>query len=284
MTFSLRAQFDLTGRVGLITGAANILGPEFAAALAESGARLALLDIRSDACQEVARQIHETYGTQTLALTADVGEESAVAAAVAEALSTFGHIDRSHQRGGGPRRPTTPGRSGVLSAGLESGNDQNLTGMFLCTKHVLLHFVSRGQGNIINVASIYGVVGPDPRIYGDSWYLDQRINTPPVYAASKGGMVSFTRYLATTLAPHHNRANCVTPGGVSSGQNETFVERCSTRVPLGRMARRKELQGAVLFPASDASSYVTWHNPGGRRRLDDMVASRKALQRGGGRA
>ncbi len=221
---------------------------------------MALTDINNENCASVAREVGEIYGTKTLAIATDVANEPAVADIVNQVLSAFGRIDiliiAAATKSLNYFRP-------LSEYYLEDGNQVmavNLTGMFLCTKHVVPHFIDQKRGNIINIASIYGVVGPDPRIYEGSWYLGQQINTPPVYAASKGGVVNFTRYVATTLAAHNIRANCVTPGGVSSGQNETFVKHYSARVPMGRMACREELQGAVLFLASDASSYVTGHN------------------------
>lgn len=260
MTISLRDQLNLAGRVALITGAANILGPEFAAALAEFGAQLALVDINGKACTHVAQQVEETYGTRALAIRADISDEKAVAAMVRQVMSTFGHMDILINAAAIKTRDYF---KSLEKYKLEDWNQVmavNLTGTFVCTKHVVPFFMKQKKGNIINIASIYGIVGPDPRIYEGSWYLDQQINTPPVYAASKGGVVNFTRYLATTLAPYNIRANCITPGGVFSGQNKTFVNRYSARVPLGRMARREELRGAVLFFASDASSYITGHN------------------------
>lgn len=263
MSFSLRAQFDLSGRVALITGAANILGPEFAAALAEFGAQLVLADINAEACSRVSQDIGETYGTRTLAVTADVSDERAVKAMVEQVLLSFGGIDILINAAATKTADYSRYYKSLAEYDLETWNEVmavNLTGMFLCAKHVVPHFVGRKQGNIVNVASIYGIVGPDPRVYEGSWYLDRQINTPPIYAASKGGVVNFTRYLATTLAPYNIRVNCITIGGVFSGQNETFVDRYGARVPLGRMARREELRGSVLFLASDVSSYVTGHN------------------------
>src|SRR5690606_30671109 len=101
---------------------------------------------------------------------------------------------------------------------------------------------------------------PDQRIYDGSEYLGHTINTPAVYSASKGAVVALTRHLATYWASHGIRVNTLTPGGVESGQNETFVKNYSRRVPLGRMARADEMVGAALFLASDASSYVTGQN------------------------
>ena len=260
MTSSLRAQLDLDGRVAVITGSANILGPEFAVALAEFGAALALVDINTEACEQVAQELSKTYNANVQAYTIDVADEKAVASLIDQVVTSFGHIDilinAAANKPEGYFRP-------FAEYDLQDWNrvmDVNLTGMFLTSKHVVPHFTAQNRGNIINIASIYGIVGPDPRVYEGSWYLDQQINTPAVYSASKGGVVSFTRYLATTLAPHNIRANCITPGGIFSGQNETFAKRYGDRVPMGRMGNREELRGAALFLASDASSYITGHN------------------------
>ena len=118
----------------------------------------------------------------------------------------------------------------------------------------------RRQGSIINTLSIYGIVAPDQRIYEGSSYEGRAINTPAVYSASKAALLGLTRYLATYWAERGVRVNALTPGGVFSGQNETFVRRYSARVPMGRMAEREEMCGALVFLASRASSYVTGQN------------------------
>jgi NAD(P)-dependent dehydrogenase (short-subunit alcohol dehydrogenase family) len=112
-------------------------------------------------------------------------------------------------------------------------------------------------GRIIQTASIYGIVASDKRIYEGSFYLDRQISNPAVYSASKAAVVGLTRHLAAYWGDVGIRVNALVPGGVESGQNETFKSRYSARVPLGRMAQADELVGALIYLASDASSYVT---------------------------
>jgi NAD(P)-dependent dehydrogenase (short-subunit alcohol dehydrogenase family) len=114
----------------------------------------------------------------------------------------------------------------------------------------------QGGGNIINIGSMYGVVSPDPRMYGD----ESSLRSPEVYAASKAGVIQLTRYLAVHLAAHNIRVNCLSPGGVFNDQTEEFSKSYNARVPLGRMAKPEDMKGALVFLASDASSYVTGHN------------------------
>ena len=133
--------------------------------------------------------------------------------------------------------------------------------MFLVIRELGPSMAEKGSGSIINISSIYGVVGPDQRIYEGSRYeaMGGAINTPLVYSASKGAVISMTRYLAAYWGRKGVRANTLTPGGVSSGQNDIFVEKYSNRVPLGRMAKKDELTGAPV-PRIDASSYVSSQN------------------------
>ncbi|MED5040779.1 SDR family oxidoreductase [Geobacillus stearothermophilus] len=139
--------------------------------------------------------------------------------------------------------------------------DTNLTSMFLVAKEVgKVMKKQRKGGSIIQTSSIYGILAPDQRIYEGSFYLGRKINTPAIYSASKAGVIGLTKYLATYWAKDGIRVNAITPGGVESGQNDTFKQNYSNRVPLGRMAQPEEMVGALIYLASDASSYVTGQN------------------------
>ena len=130
----------------------------------------------------------------------------------------------------------------------------NLTAAFDLTQAALPYLRSSGHGSVINVASIYGIVGPDPRLY-----TGLNMFNPSAYAASKGGIVQFTKWCATVLAPEV-RCNAITPGGIFRNQAKEFLERYESRTPLKRMAHEDDFIGATIFLASDLSKYVTGQN------------------------
>ena len=136
----------------------------------------------------------------------------------------------------------------------------NLEGMFFVARTFGSRMAALGRGSIVQTASIYGLMAPDQRIYEGSEYLGRPINTPPVYTASKAGVIGLTKHLATYWASSGVRVKTPTPGGIESGQNEVFRRRYAARIPLGRMASADEMVGAAIFLASDASAYVTGHN------------------------
>jgi len=121
----------------------------------------------------------------------------------------------------------------------------------------LAQMKKQGSGSLINMSSIYGLVGPDSRIYEGSNYLGGAINTPAVYSASKAAVIGLTKWLAVYWAKNNIRVNCLVPGGIESGQNEAFISQYSEKVPMGRMGNPDEIVPTVLYLASDASSYVT---------------------------
>lgn len=131
----------------------------------------------------------------------------------------------------------------------------NLTGVFLCSKIIGCEMIKLGKGSIINIGSIYGLVGPDQSIYGDSG-----INSSAVYSASKSGVIGLTKYLATYWGNKGIRVNCLTLGGVENGQDQEFINKYSAKTPLGRMAKKEDYKGALLFLASEASAYMTGAN------------------------
>ncbi len=258
-----RAQFDLSGKVALVTGAAGILGPYFCHALADHGATIAVIDIDQAKAKQLATDLERTYKCRAAAFDVDVSDAGAVRQLVEAVESELGPVDILHNN--------AASKGKALDAFFETTElfdaatwkeimAVNLDGAFFMAREIGGRMAQRGGGSIIQTASIYGVVGPDQRIYEGSDYLGRQINTPAVYSASKAGIVGLTRYLATYWGDKGVRVNTLTPGGVSSGQNDVFEAKYSARIPLGRMAQPDDMTGALIFLASDASRYVTGQN------------------------
>lgn len=251
------AKFSLAGKVALVTGGAGILGRHFCAGLAEAGAQVAVVDVDAGA----ARACAAALGPDAAGFGCDISSPESVRDCVAQVLARFGAIDILHNnaatKSDDVRAFFTPFEEYSLDIWRQVMS-VNIDGMFLMAQAVGKHMVERGKGgSVIQTASIYGLVGPDKRIYEGSDYLGGPINTPAVYSASKAAVVGLTRWLSTYWAEHGIRVNCLVPGGVSSGQNGEFSRRYAERVPMGRMAQADEMVPALLYLASDASSYVT---------------------------
>ena len=237
-----------------MAGGGGLLGPRHAEALAAYGARVAIVDRDGKTARRVARKVRGVAVEADLTVRADVERMSA------EVGRALGPVDVLVNNAAGKSEHFF---EPFATFPLEDWNEVmalNVTTAVLCSQVIGSAMARRGRGSIINIASIYGVVGPDPRIYKGSRHLGRSINTPAVYSASKAAVIGLTRYLATYWGGRGVRVNVITPGGVESGQNDSFVNRYSERVPLARMAKATELQGAVVYLASEASSYVTGQN------------------------
>lgn len=255
-----RGLFDLTGRTAVVTGACGILGTAFSEALAAHGAAVAMLDLA--ATEPAARADACTQGCH--GFECDVRDESQVALTLDAVEGNLGQVDilvnNAATKGANPREFFTTAPSMSLETWREV-MDVNLNGAFLMAREVGRRMVARSAGgSIIQIASVYGVIAPDGRLYEGSEYLGAQISTPPVYSASKAGLIGLTRYLAAEYGEHGIRVNTVSPGGVESGQNEIFVERYRTRVPLRRMATTQDIAGAVVFLAGAGAQYLTGQN------------------------
>lgn len=253
--------FDLSGKVAVVTGGAGVIGGRVCRGLAAFGAKVAVVDLHAGPAEALAAEIGATYGVESIGVGCDVASPDSVRSMVAAVVGRLGGIHVLHNNAA-----TKSKNPGDFFVPLEEFSfdvwrdvmSVNLDGMFLVAQAVGKQMVEQGQGgSIIQTASTYGLVGPNFGIYDGSEYMGYRITTPAAYSASKAAVVGLTRHLATYWAEKGIRVNTLVPGGVESGQNETFQKNYSARVPLGRMADRDEMVGAVVYLASNASSYMT---------------------------
>jgi NAD(P)-dependent dehydrogenase (short-subunit alcohol dehydrogenase family) len=255
--------FELKGRTAVVTGGCGILGQRFAEGLAEFGADVALLDLDEQVLQKTASEIASRHDARVKGYACDITQPETINRVAKTIEAELGPVSILLNNAASKTRDVDAFFAPVATFSLETWREimaVNLDGMFNVAQVFGTLMAERGYGSIVQTASIYGLMAPDQRIYEGSEYLGRAINTPAVYTASKAGVIGLTKHLATYWGAQGVRVNTLTPGGVESGQNDTFRQRYGARVPLGRMARADEMVGAVLFLASDAASYVTGQN------------------------
>tara|TARA_R110002073_G_scaffold74100_2_gene181050 strand:+ start:39697 stop:40500 length:804 start_codon:yes stop_codon:yes gene_type:complete len=255
---SIEKLSSMEGRVSLITGGAGHIGSAMAEALAEAGSSLVLLDLDEGRCNEAAEKLATAHNVEVMPLVVDLINEEALRAVPGLVENKFGRLDTLINCAAlvgtsaleGWAVPFADQSADTWRLALET----NLTSPFVLAQ-ACAPLLAANRGAIVNIASIYGMLGPNMRLYDDA----PGMGNPGAYAASKGGLIQLTRWLSTTLAPTV-RVNSISLGGVWRNQDEKFVERYVDKTPLGRMATEEDLKGAALFLSSDLSLYVTGHN------------------------
>jgi NAD(P)-dependent dehydrogenase (short-subunit alcohol dehydrogenase family) len=241
---------ELTGRTAVVTGGAGPLGSALCAALAAAGARVVVVDKSGSGA--VATSLPGEAGH--LGVDADLLDREQLAAVV-DQVERAGACDIL------VNNAAFTGTSGVsgYAVPFEEQTDEafelalrlNLAVPFSLSRRLAPLLRAGGRGSIVNVASIYGIVGPNLNLYEGT-----AMGNPAAYGASKGGLIQLTRYLSTVLAPAV-RCNAIAPGGIARGQAADFVSRYEALTPMGRMASEDDFRGVLVWLASDASAYVT---------------------------
>ena len=237
-------QFDLSGKAAIITGGSKGLGYAMAAGLASAGAQVMLVNRNVEEGAQAASELSAAYETTVVSFSADITQQAQTEAMAQAALDAFGRIDILINSAGINIRGAI---DEVSSDDFAKVMDVNVTGTWLCCRAVTPHMKQQERGSIINLASTLGLVGLADR-------------TP--YTASKGAVVQMTRALALELAPFHINVNAICPGPFLTEMNIPIAETEEAKqfiigaTALGRWGQLREIQGAAIFLASDAASYM----------------------------
>jgi len=264
---SLPDLFSLKNRCALITGGCGLLGRQHAEVIAKAGGTPVLADIATARPAEIAKQLSDLWQSQVLGYEVDITFETDIIKTRDRIREQNCEIDILINNAS--NNPKVENASSTQFSRIENFPIQTwnsdigvgLTGAFLCSKVFGPEMANRGRGVIINIASDLALISPDQRLYRvEGVEEDQQPVKPVTYSVIKSGLIGLTRYLATYWAHQGVRVNAISPGGVYTSQPDEFVHRLSNLIPMGRMAKIDEYQGAILFLCSDASSYMNGAN------------------------
>jgi NAD(P)-dependent dehydrogenase (short-subunit alcohol dehydrogenase family) len=259
-------EFRLVGKTALVTGAAGLLGEHHCRALARAGAQVVCADVSEAAVTELSGALTQAYGLRCLGVRLDVTDKASVEGVRDQVVDAFGSLDVLVNNAAINDKFESPElakeQSRFENYPLEMWRrsiDVNVTGVFLCAQVLGQLMADQGSGSIINIASTYGVVAPDQKLYRRPDGTQDFFKSA-AYPTTKGAVLAFTRFLAAYWGDRGVRVNALSPGGVFQDQEPHFVANYAAKTPLGRMARPDDYEGAIVFLASDASRYMTGAN------------------------
>lgn len=247
---------NLKDKVIVVTGGTGLLGKEFCRGLAEFGAQVVIGSTNEENGKNVSDELNEELNDEKVFyLLLDITSESSIDEFIEKTEEKFGKID-ALVNNAYPRNKKYGAKFEMVDFDSYKENViSHMGGYFLISQKISKHMKKRKTGVIINIASIYGVLGPNFSVYEGT-----EMTMPVEYSMIKGGIVNFTRYLSTYLAPYNIRVNAISPGGIFNNQPPEFVEKYNEKVPLGRMGDPSDIVGTVIFMVSDASEYITGQN------------------------
>lgn len=254
--------FSLKQKTAIVTGALGLIGKKHCEALAQAGANVVIADVDGEKSKQFAQQL----GDKHLGVGINVTDKASVTNALKKIQERYDTIDVLVNNAAINDMFENPAMAKDLSAfenypleAFQKSLDVNVTGVFLCSQVFGSAMAQQGRGSIINIASTYGMVGPDQSIYRNECG-EQTFYKSAAYPVTKGAIINFTRFLAAYWGDKGVRVNTLSPGGVENGQNEFFINNYSAKTLLGRMATASDYQGALIFLASEASAYMTGAN------------------------
>ena len=257
--------FNLSGKIAVVTGAGGVLGKIFCKTLADNGCVVAAIDKKEMFNGDFATFLaHSHLSDSIVPFPCDITSPTQVKETVSRISLQLGQVNVLVNNAATKTDSLMNFYAPFEEYSLETWREVmavNIDGMFLMAQSVGLEMLKSDKpSSVIQVSSIYGMLGPHHEIYDNSSYQDVAINSPAVYSASKAAVLGLSKYLATYWGKRNIRVNTLVPGGISSGQNSDFVDAYSSLVPMGRMGRAGELEATLLLLASDSSSYITGQN------------------------
>ena len=246
----------LDKKVAVVTGGSGLLGKEFCQGLAEFGANVIIADINEDQGIKTSKEINKRINEDKIDfIHLDITSEESIDNFIEETIARYGKIEILVNSAYPRNKKYGTSFEDVEFDSFQENVISHMGGYFLVSQKISKIMMKQGNGSIVNLGSIYGVLGPNFSVYGDT-----SMTMPVEYSMIKGGIINFTRYLSTYLAPHNIRVNSICPGGIFDNQPEEFVKNYCEKVPLNRMADPSDIVGTLIFLVSDASKYITGQN------------------------